>query len=312
MIATKQTAYLMTRALPSYLLVVVITIALIFLLPGSQTTMAAYNLSDFEYKIIYFAICLPSFIVWFAAFMGYAKLLEYASTISNTPEGKHYYKLARGGAWLAWSLPLSKITILLLGAIENHWPGFHSAAIIIGNYISLLLPLIAFTLIGLAAKGLVNYAKVELAPSATKAIIVTFITAGLSYCYFVFDHLKLTGLGSSDNGYYLPVWLMLITVIIPYLYMWFIGLLAACDLTLFGTKARGHLYKRALQYLVAGLVIVLVGSIAIQYTGNIQPRAGHLMLNAQLAMILTFRILQGLGFVFITIGAVKLKRIEEV
>lgn len=312
MIAAKQTAYLMTRALPSYLFLVVLNTLLIFVLPASKATMAAYNLSGFEYKIIYFAISLPSFIVWLAAFIGYAKLLEYASTLNETPEGKRFYKLARGGAWLAWSLPLSKTAALLLSAIDNHWSGFHQTAIIIGAYIGLLLPLVAFMLIGSAAKGLVNDAKLKLSSAVTKFIVLAFIVAGLSYCLFVFSHLDLSSPGNSNNSYYLPVWLMLISVIIPYLYMWFIGLLAAFDLALFAAKVRGHLYKRALQYLVAGLVTVLIGSIAIQYIGNVQPRTGHIIINAQLAITLIFRIVQGLGFVLITAGAVRLKKIEDV
>lgn len=312
MIAAKQTAYLMTRALPSCILLVLINTALIFLLPSSSATMDAYHLSSFEYRVISFSIALPSFLVWFAAFIGYAKLLEYASTIKNTPEGKHYYKLARGGAWLAWSLPLSRIFSTLLSGIYNQWPGFHPAGIILGNYFSLIMPLVAFVLIASAARGLVNDAKLSLSNTATQAIIATFIVAGVSYCYFVFNHLDKSSLGSSDNGYYLPVWVMLITIIIPYLYMWFIGILAACDIALVGLKAQGHLYKRALGYLVSGLVIVLVGFTVIQYISNIQPRSGHLLLDARLAVTLIFRVVQGIGFALIAVGAIKLKKIEEV
>jgi hypothetical protein len=312
MIAAKQTAYLMTRALPSCIFLVVINTALIFLLPPSSATMDAYNLSSIEYKIISFAISLPSYIVWFAAFIGYAKLLEYASTIRNTPEGKHYYRLARGGAWLAWSLPLSKIFSTLLGGIENVSPEFHATALILGTYFSLILQLVAFVLIASATRSLANDARLKLSLTVTRSLMLAFILAGISYCYFVLKHLDMSSLSSSNNGYYLPVWILLLTIVIPYLYMWFTGLLSACYLTLLGMKVKGHFYKHAMSYLVTGIAVLLMGSIAIQYISNVQPRAGHVLLDARLALTLIFRIVQGFGFALIAVGAIKLKKIEEV
>lgn len=312
MIASKQTAYLMARALPSCFILVIINILLIFILPANQAAMDAYHFSSFEYRIITFALSIPSFLVWMAAFISYAKLSDYASSIQGTPEGKYFNKLAKGGLWLAWSLPLSKIFSTILSSITNEWPGFHDASIIISNYFSLILPLVAFVLIGSAARGLVNQHKLKLGSAATSGIVTTFIIAGVSYCYFVFSHFDIDSLTDTRNGYYLPVWLMLVSIMIPYLFMWFIGLLAAFDFALLGTKIKGHLYKRALGYLVTGLFIVLVGSIAIQYTSNVQPRVGYLHLDARLALTFVFRIVQGLGFGLIAVGAVKLKKIEEV
>jgi hypothetical protein len=312
MIAAKQTAYLVTRALTSCILLVAISIALNFLLPANKAALDAYHLSSIQYKIILFAVSLPSYLVWFTAFVGYSKLYEYAAAVKNTPEGKHYYKLARGGAWLAWSLPLSKIFSTILSAIDNAHPGFHSTAIILGNYFSLILSLVAFSLIASAARRLLNDAKLRLSPAITKSIIIAFVVAGVSYCYLVFRHFDMTSLTKANNGYFLPIWLMLLTIIIPYLYIWFIGLLSACDLAVLAAKARGHLYKRAQAYLVAGLVIVLMGSVAIQYVHTIQPVSGHLLIDASLALTLIFRVLQGVGFVLMTVGAIKLRKIEEV
>lgn len=312
MIAAKQTAYLMTRALPSCLLLIVLNVVLIFTLPVSKAAMAASHLPGFEYRIINFATSLPSFLVWAAAFVGYAKLLEYAHSIRHTPEGSHFYKLVRGSAWLAWSLPVTKIISIILVSFSNIWPGFYDTAIVLSNYLGLILPLIAFTFIGSSVRGLANDAKLRLSPASTNAIMLLFALAGVSYCYFVFRNFDMSSLTSSHNPYFLPMWLMVVSIIIPYLYIWFVGLLAAFDLALYSNKIRGNLYKHALAFLAVGLVVVIVGSIALQYINTVQPRTGFLVLDWHLALILSFRVVQGIGFILIALGASKLKRIEEV
>src|SRR4051812_24012224 len=64
--ATKPTPDFISRALFSCTLLVVLNTLLIFLLPSNNAVMAAYHLSGFQYKIIYFAISIPSFLVWYA------------------------------------------------------------------------------------------------------------------------------------------------------------------------------------------------------------------------------------------------------
>lgn len=274
--------------------------------------MDVYHLSGFEYRVISFATALPGFLVWFAAFIGYAKLLDYARSIRKTPEGVYFKQLAIGCAWLAWSLPVTKTLSSVLSGMVEVWPGFHDASIIIGNYVGLILPLIAFSIIGVASRGLINDAKLRLSQTSMRAIMLLFIVAGVSFCYFTFKHLGHDGLGSTDNPYYLPTWLLVLTLIIPYLYAWFVGILSAWELALFGRNIGGHLYRKAVLYLVSGLGIVIFSSIAIQYIGSVQPRVGYLLLNSKLFLTLLFRILQGVGFGLMAVGAVRLKKIEEV
>ncbi|PIZ63149.1 hypothetical protein COY17_01230 [Candidatus Saccharibacteria bacterium CG_4_10_14_0_2_um_filter_52_9] len=93
----------------------------------------------------------------------------------------------------------------------------------------------------------------------------------------------LGSLASAKNPYFLPVWLVVVSVIIPYLYAWFVGLLA-----------------------------VIFSSIALQYLNGIRPSPGYLTLDYRLLLTLIFRILGGAGFVMLIIGAGRLKKIEEV
>lgn len=311
-IIRKQMKQFSARAVRQYACLASIYIVLIFLLPPNHETLHAYNLTALQYQVILFAVALPSLAVWLAAFIGYSKLRQYAGFIKKTPEGTYFDQLATGCAWLAWSLPIPTIMALLLNALANHWPGFHSAAIIITNYLNLLLPLVAFTVIAGAARGLTSQTRIKFSLANARAIVLGFVTVGVLFCFLTFQRFDLNSLASTHNPYFLPIWLMVLTVTVPYLYAWFVGTLAAYELSLFSRQIQGVLYRQALRFLVIGLLAVVLSSIAVQYANSIEPRTGRLVLDYKLVFTTLFRIIGGLGFVALVMGANRLKKIEEV
>ncbi len=300
------------QALTRFVAMASLYVLLIFLLPPSHSSLHDYHLTALQYRIVLLSLTLPTLVVWFAAFLGYYKLRQYAILIRETPEGPAFHKLATGCLWLALSLPLTAITGLLLSAAANHWNGFQSTSIITGNYLHLILPLIAFSIIGSASRELVNSNKLKFSFGTTRIIMVLFLAAGVVYCYLTFRQFSLTSLHASDNPYFLPLWLMVVTIIIPYLYVWFIGLLAAYEIMLYSKHIHGLLYRRSLKLMVAGLIAVITSSIALQYLNSVQPRVGHLILDYRLLINTLFSVVGGIGFVLLAMGAARLKRIEEV
>lgn len=308
----RPTDKLTMRAMQYYGLFALLYISLILLLPANSKAMQAYSLSDAEYRILYLAVALPALIVWFAAFFGYAKLQEYARSIKGSPEAHAFQRLATGCRWLAWSLPIPALVAVTLNAVADAWPGFHSTAIIVTTYTTLVLSVIAFSIIGMASKELISHSKARFTVAGARGIMLIFVMGGVLYCYLMFRRFEPGSLNSTDNPYFLPIWLMLMTVIIPYLYAWFVGLLATYEITTYSKQVRGVLYKQALHLLVAGMVAVIVGSIALQYISSVQPPGGHLALNYRLLFITLFRVVDGIGFALIAIGALRLRKIEEV
>jgi hypothetical protein len=308
----RQTASLMSRPIASYALLAVSYCVLTLLLPVNHTTLQAYNLTTTQYRITQLLVIIPSLTIWFVAFLGYARFRQYASVVRTAREGGHFRQLARGCTWLAWSLPISAIATLILSAIGVRWPSLHATAIIISNYINLALPLIAFSLIGSASRGLVSDARLRFSLTNARVIMFGFLAAGVLYCYLVFRRLDLSSLGSTHNPFFLPIWLTVFTIIIPYLYVWFIGVLAAYEIAVFSKHTRGVLYRRAMSLLIGGLIAVIASSIALQYLNGVQPRLDHLVINYRLVLVVLFQCIAGIGFVLMAIGATRLKRIEEV
>lgn len=300
------------RAMQYYLLLVVSYLGLILLLPANSRAMENYDLSALEYRILYLAVVFPVLVVWFAAFFGYAKLQEYAQSIKGAPEAPAFQRLATGCRWLAWSLPVPALTAVTFNALADVWPALHSTAIIMVTYVTLILSLVAFSIIGMASRELISRAKVRLSAVGTRSVMLLFVIGGVLYCYLTFRQFEPGNLNSTNNPYHLPIWVMLLTVIIPYLYAWFVGLLATYEIAAYAKRVRGVLYKQALHLFVAGLITVISASIALQYISTVEPPSGHLSLNYRLLLITIFRILDGVGFALIAVGILRLKKIEEV
>lgn len=115
--------------------------------------------------------------------------------------------------------------------------------------------------------------------------VLLFIIIGVTYCYITFRFLNLQSVGSDNNPYYLPAWLMILTVIIPFLYTWLIGLLAAYEIYLYSKNVEGILYQRAMRLLSGGVTSVIASSIVVQYLRSAVPRTEHLSFNSVLLIV---------------------------
>jgi hypothetical protein len=209
-----------SSAIKWYTILAIAYLGFALLLPANKVAMHNYNLTSGQYHILMLVVLIPYIAIWFAAFYGYAKLQEYASKISSTPEGPGFKSIANGFQWLAWGLPVP-------------------------------------------------------------ALISLF-------------------------------WLLITTVIVPYLFAWFSGLLAAYEMLLYGRVVSGVFYRQAMRLLAVGMTSVIASLIFVQYIRSVTPRSGHLSLNSTLLLINIVYVCMAVGFLLMSIAAARLKRIEEV
>ncbi|MBC7708361.1 hypothetical protein H7Y63_03995 [Polaromonas sp.] len=304
--------HLRRRPMSHYFLLTSTYILLAMVLPANKVAQSAYHLSSLQYHILLLLVILPVVGIWYAAFYGFTKLHDYAQAIQSSKEGEHFKDLARGCGWLAYGLPATAITSILVNSVANSYPRYHSTAVIINNYLHLILPLIAFTILSKCARNLTDQANLRLSLGRARSIIILFASLGVIYCYLIFENIDLISLASSNNAYFLPVWLVVLSLVIPFLYSWFVGLLAAYEMVLFSQKSKGLLYRRSLRGLGYGIAAVIVSSCALQYVTSIVPRTGLLSLSSVLVAIYAIQIIAAIGYTLIAISAVRLKRIEEV
>lgn len=288
--------------------VLIFTAAILALaLPPNPETLHTLDITPLEYKAAVFTLIVPYALIWFSAFYAYDKLEKYVDSVRDTREGEAFKKIADGVRILAWGLAIPTIINTLLMALEAAHPGFHAAQAIINNYIALLVPLIAYTFIGNGTRLLTETVRARPSQIGTRLLVGTFIIVSVFFTYFV-----VRNQAGNNVAYHLPTFLLLVTFVGPYLYAWLIGLLAAYELRLYSLKTKGVLYQRALVWLAAGITIVVIGSIMVQYLNGIFAGKGDIKLGSILVAVYGLLVVQGAGFVLVALGAKRLKMIEEV
>lgn len=290
----------------SYVLFVLLYGGFLLLPAPPPATLLQYHVSALGLRIIDATLLVLMVLIWFAAFYGYAKVRAYAQLIQNTKDGRQVAKLSKGILLIVIWLPVSSTLSSILNFIALKNPGFVPAAKIIENYIGILLPLLGFIFISKGARGLSEIVDQRPSYLATNLLATSLIYIGLIYAHLV---MATKGLNAV---YHMSVWLILLTLVAPYLYMWFIGLLAVYEIYLYRRKVKGVVYKRSWGQLSFGLGWFIIITIALQYLTTLSPHLVRMSIYGILAIIYTLLLLIALGFILIASGTRKLQRIEEV
>lgn len=297
------------RTLLYFGILAVLYLVLSLVLPTNPAAEASYHISSVEYHIILFFIIFPFVLIWLVAFYGYSNIRNYASVIEDTPEGTPIAHISNSMMWLAWGLPIPALIGLILSSIANGHPGFYGASIIISNYANLIIPVVAFHILSTGSRLWAEKENIRLSIGSIKLLVFLFVVIGALYCYQIFHNV----LGSSGDPYHLPHWLLLVTIVIPYLYAWIMGFLAAYEIWMVSNHAKGLLYQQALRYVARGIVVTVASFIVLQYYRTaLIPHTARFSLSYVLIVTYLMLIIIALGYGLLAYGARKLKKIEEV
>jgi hypothetical protein len=285
----------------------ILYIVLAVVLPPNTATIQNYNLSNGAYHTLMVLLGLPMIAVWAAAFYGYTKLATYAHTVAANGEGQAYRHLTRALAWLAWGLPIGANLNAILGGLSHQYPGFIGAGLIISHYVSLVIALFAFSIMADGARELADIVgKLPRKPVIRIALLVLVVLA------VIFTYVTIHAVNNHTNPYHLPVWLILFTIIIPYLYAWLMGLVAAFQIGAYRQSVQGLLYKRALSLVSLGSGLTIGAAILFQYITVSSGYLRRIHLNGWLLVFYLVLLAYGLGFLLIARGAERLRKIEEI
>ena len=286
--------------------------ALVALLgPTDTATLTRYHLTQQRTHMLNLTVVLPLLTIWQAAFYGFSVFRSYAHFVTDTKEGPAFKQLAMGLGLLAFSLPVNSASSSLLNLLVIYHPSFSGPGTIAKNYIILLLPMLAFLTLNKGAEKLVMLSKRGKKPLlkpelwSLGAIIVSCL-----YTWLIISRPDASI--HAANVYNLPNWLIISTLVVPYLYTWFRGVQAAYFITVYQHNVRGSLYRRSLAFLSSGVLVVIVLNVLIQLITTLSSRLYRLHLTPLLIIVYVLIALYAVGFGLIASGAKKLKRIEEV
>lgn len=277
------------------------------LLPAPlPATLHQYHVSALGLRVIDLTLIVLLAAIWYAGFYGYAKLYEYALLIRNNNDGEQVIKLSRGILLLVMWLPISSTISAILNFLTVKHPGFMSAAKIIENYISLLFPLAGFIYISMGARKLSELVKQRPSYLATNVLAISLTYIGLIYIH------QVATTQNRSAVYHMPMWLILITIVGPYIYMWFMGLLAVYEIYQYRQKVKGIIYKKSWGLMSLGLGWLVVVTIVLQYLTTLSSHLTRLSIYGILTIIYALLLLIAVSFVLIAGGTRRLQRIEEV
>lgn len=296
------------RNLPLYyfLFWVILYAALVIIIPTDKATLEQYNLSPLFAKLLSVTVVLPIIAIWSMAFYGYSKLKSYSKLITNHKDGKAISIIATGLQVLALGLPTASAINTFGNIIARANSDYAQAHGVISIYINLVVPLAAFLVIGIGARNLVYQIKPKSSHLLTYTILFLLAAISVFYTHAVTEH------GGINQTFHIPMLILITTVVIPYVTIWYIGIFASIDLFVYSQKVKGIIYKNCWRYVSGGIAMIIVSMITLQYLTTLTNRLTKLPIGSLMLIIYLLLILMAVGYVLVAKGAKGLRKIEEV
>lgn len=293
----------------SYLLFVLV-FTLITLIPTPPAlTLHKYHLHPTGARLLDFTLIAPTFVMWFAAFYGYDKLHRYSQLIKKNQDGKQVSRLAYGLLVLAIGLPLESTISSVLKLIAQSHPSVAGLAIAVPHYIDVIYILIAFLFISSGIRGLSDLSRSRPSVIVRHSVVLVVIFSGVIFCNLIaraHDHHTLPA------SYNLSYSLVMLTLAVPYMYIWFLGLSSIAEMYEYSKHVVGVVYRKGWNRLAFGLGSIILLNILLQYLSTLYGWLNDLSLAGLLTLLYVLLFLLAGGFIVLALGARDLMKIEEV
>lgn len=272
-----------------------------------------FGITITKLRLLELTLYIPIIIIWAIAVYGAERFKNYTAGISTYKDGVALDKVATGLGIITASIIInSLIGLVRPWALRDHWLAAYT---IFADYVAVLLPLIGFAYMYAGSVGLNKFiknrrrGKLGLAAVAALLVIIgtAYITALLTYHYR-----SSTPDPSRYSSFYMSDPLILLTLALPYLLSWGMGILAVVNLDNYRQSVKGVIYKQALRRLVNGTTIVILFYIVVQLLVAFSTYFAQADLKLILLILYLLILFYALGFLVIATGAKRLNQIEQV
>lgn len=293
-----------------FVLLVILHVLLSYRIPVAKETVERFELDHTEALWLRTAVLIPTLIIWTIALYGFLHILRYGSTIKESPESKPISMLGTGLMLLAFGFPIASIAgnVATIFITEN--PNFEPAVTIIRNYIQILFPLLAFIYLKYGASGLVKTVRTKANKVQENLLIVGYTLLASGYTVLMFS----TPFSDThiEQIYFLPMWLIVVTVITPYLFTWYNGIVAAYQIIRYKNQVKGVVYKNVFSRFASGLIVITITAVLIRVLITLIEQITELNLSPLLALVYILLIFYGIGYGLVASGSRQLTKIEKI
>jgi len=287
-------------------------IVLTFTAPINEATNI-YHLSYSQLMWVKLSVVLPFFLIWIFGIFAATGITRYISTIKGSPEEKGFAGIQSGVLVLLLGLTIGAV----VGAIRSFLMDDESARIILSvivSYFNVLMPLIAFGYFFSGATTLARLTKKPISMLSNIVPLILVLAAALFYAWVVFSNPdRQLGVGPQHTGaLYLPDEMIVLTLMVPYVTMWALGLFAAFRLLNYRNSVQGLIYRSALSWLTGGILFIILLSITFQGLALLRDFFAAADLKTILIAVYLILAAIAVGYIFLWFGARKLRIIETV
>lgn len=291
----------------TFVLLLAIYIGLVFVLPIDPQVLERYRLSPLKAQMLNLTVVVPIALIYLSAMYGFLRVHSYAHSIRDSKEWPYFRRIAYGLTVLGFSLPITSIFNSLSSYILLSQPQFTEEVAIVRNYVALAFTLAAMLLIAHGARGLCNMLK-----RRRPALPPPSLYSSLGPISIASIHTWLiTSQTSGATASYLPNWLLVTTLAVPYAFTWWIGLQAVSDLLRYRKRVRGVIYQLAIDSLAKGVAVIIGTSVLIRLLTTLSGPLNRLHLTPLLGLIYALIAIYAVGYGLVARGARKLRHIEE-
>ncbi len=272
-----------------------------------------FNLSTSKTHLLQAAIALPIIIIWAIAVYGAERFMRYTAKIKADKDGKALSKVALGLSLLIAASIFNAVFGVLRGwAFRDGWLEGYT---IVANYLGILLPAVAYIFMFRGSVALLRLTGIKKSFFVSSLSLVGLLIAiGIVYTFIMFnyDYRNSTPDPSKYSSFYLNDFAILITIIIPYLISWSLGIIAIFNIGAYQRHVKGTIYKSALFRVVVGTLWVTVFYILLQMLVALSTYLSKAGVAAILLFLYLIILLYAAGFLIIASGTRKLNAIEKV
>lgn len=295
-----------------FLVMSAVYIAAMVLPKPDKVSLAKYDVSAGQLKMLVLTIALPYVIIWLFALLGYVRFKSYADSIKDSRDGAAVTQISRGLLLLAIWLPISAVVNSLSSIYYHAHPSATPTMVILVNYINLALLFPGFFILNKGSRKLLSIAKTTVNAVSQRTVLLFICFSALYVMLTLKDSARFAPTHSvATASYYLPDWLIITTVVIPQLIMWFLGVQAIEDIYLYRKKIKGKLYKVALNNFARGIAGIVLATILLRCFQSLSSPIGELSLALVFLLVYLLLVALAIGYVLVARGAKALQKIED-
>jgi hypothetical protein len=277
-----------------------------------ESTQSSLQISAANRTLLQISIVVPLLAIWLTAMSGAVAFKQYAQVLPNdSAEKPAIRRIANGLMFLVAYIVL----ISILGSLPSYLAGRPEVnlAVMAKNYLPMLAALAGF---GLIFSGTQQLRRVI--PFSIRTRLTYALLAGLGVVSVIFTVAFFATFQSVNTlrpgvpVYATPPALLFFLLILPYISIWFLGLLACLNLNRYAQKVRGSIYRQSLKELKWGIIGVISFITFFQVLILLSPVLTSLGFASVLLILYALLVSYGTGFWIIARASRRLAHIEVV